>query len=184
MRRSRYPNWAASFSSMMQRVRGLKEWKPEERPPVGILFWSFRVMVGIGMAMLAIGLWSLLMRMRGRLYEASWLQRAAVLMGPSGFIAVLAGWITTEVGRQPYTVYGLLTTADSVSAIDAPAVGASLLAFIIVYFLLFGAGAFYILRLMRKPPEAAEPGLPAKEPIRAAGIMPSPVLVTPKREHS
>ncbi len=159
-------------------VRGLKEWKPEERPPVGILFWSFRIMVGIGMAMLAIGLWSLAMRLRRRLYDAPWLHRAAVLMGPSGFMAVLAGWITTEVGRQPYTVYGLLTTADSVSAIAAPAVGASLLAFIVVYFLLFGAGTFYILRLMRKPPEAAEPGLSAREPIRAAGIMPSPVLAS------
>ena len=69
-------------------------------------------------------------------------------MGPSGFVAVLAGWITTEVGRQPYTVYGLLRTADSVSPIDAPAVAASLVAFIVVYFAVFGAGIFYILRLM------------------------------------
>ena len=157
-------------------VRGLKEWPPEERPPVGIVFWSFRVMVGIGMAMLGIGLWSLWARARGRLYTNGWLHRAAVAMGPSGFVAVLAGWITTEVGRQPYTVYGLLTTAESVSAIDAPAVGSSLLAFIVVYFALFGAGTFYILRLMGKPPESAEPGLPAREPIRAAGIMPSPVI--------
>jgi cytochrome d ubiquinol oxidase subunit I len=97
-------------------------------------------------------------------------------MGPSGFVAVLAGWITTEAGRQPYTVYGLLTTAQSVSAIDAAAVGASLLAFIVVYFALFGAGTFYILRLMRKPPETQEPELPATEPIRAAGIMPSPAM--------
>ena len=69
-------------------------------------------------------------------------------MGPSGFVAVLAGWITTEVGRQPYTVYGLLRTANSASPIDAAAVGASLVAFIIVYFLVFGAGTFYLLRLM------------------------------------
>ncbi len=161
-------------------VRGLKEWKPEERPPVGILFWSFRVMVGIGMAMLGIGLWSLWVRARGRLHDAHWLHRAAVAMGPSGFVAVIAGWITTEVGRQPYTVYGLLTTAESVSAIDAPAVGSSLLAFIVVYFALFGAGTFYILRLMGKPPEAAEPGLP-REPIRAAGILPSPAIAAGHR---
>ena len=69
-------------------------------------------------------------------------------MGPTGFVAVLAGWITTEVGRQPYTVYGLLRTAQSVSPIAAPAVGASLIAFIVVYFVVFGAGIFYILRLM------------------------------------
>jgi cytochrome d ubiquinol oxidase subunit I len=104
------------------------------------------------------------------------MHRTAILMGPSGFIAVLAGWITTEAGRQPYTVYGLLTTAQSASAIDATAVGASLLAFIFVYFTLFGAGTFYILRLMRKAPELIEPELPVTEPIRAAGIMPSPTL--------
>ncbi len=158
-------------------VRGLKEWPAAERPPVSILFWSFRLMVGIGFLMLAIGLWSLLARARGTLYRARGLQRATLLMGPAGLVAVLAGWITTEVGRQPYTVYGLLRTAQSASAIDAPAVAASLLAFIVVYFALFGAGTFYLLRLMRKPPEPVEPGLPLAEPIRAAGILPSPVLV-------
>lgn len=163
-------------------VKGLNEWPPEERPPVGILFWSFRVMVGLGVAMLGLGAWSLLMRARGKLYRAPWLHRAAVLMGPAGFVAVLAGWITTEVGRQPYTVYGLLRTAHSVSAIDAPAVSASLLGFIVVYFSMFGAGIFYILRLMRKTPSEAEPDLPPHEPIRAAGIMPSPVIAAAKGE--
>ncbi len=76
-------------------------------------------------------------------------------MGPAGFVAVLAGWITTEVGRQPFTVYGLLRTADSLAPVAAPAVGASLLAFIVVYFVVFGAGTFYILRLMAQPPQAA-----------------------------
>ncbi len=164
-------------------VKGLKEWPPEERPPVGVLFWSFRVMVGIGVAMLGIGLWSLWQRARGRLYDAPWLHRAALLMGPSGFIAVIAGWITTEVGRQPYTVYGLLRTAESVSAIDTPAVGASLLAFIVVYFSLFGIGTYYILRLMSRAPSEHEPGLSTREPIRAAGIMPSPVIASAEGRH-
>lgn len=159
-------------------VKGLKEWPPQDRPPVGILFWSFRIMVGIGMAMLGLGLWAGLQRMRHRLYDTQWLQRTAVLMGPTGFIAVIAGWITTEVGRQPYTVYGLLRTVDSASAIAAPAIAASLLAFIVVYFALFGAGTFYILRLMSKAPERIEPQLSTAAPIRAAGIMPSPVLNT------
>jgi cytochrome d ubiquinol oxidase subunit I len=159
-------------------IRGLDTWPPEDRPPVGIIFWSFRVMVGIGMCMLGIGMWSLLMRWRGRLYEATWLHRAALVMGPSGFAAVLAGWITTEVGRQPWTVYGLLRTADSVSPIDAAAVGTSLIAFIVVYFVLFGAGTFYILRLMNKAPETGEAGLPPHEPIRAGGIVPAPVMET------
>jgi len=95
-------------------------------------------------------------------------------MAPAGFIAVLAGWVTTESGRQPYTVYGLLRTSDSLSPIDAPAVGSSLFAFILVYLAVFGAGIFYMLRLMLKRPELSEPGLPPNEPTRAAGITPGP----------
>jgi cytochrome d ubiquinol oxidase subunit I len=97
-------------------------------------------------------------------------------MGPAGFVAVLAGWITTEVGRQPFTVYGVLKTVDSVSPIDAAAVGSSLVAFVVVYFALFGAGTFYILRLMSAPPHPHEPELPPDEPVRAGGIMPGPVM--------
>jgi len=157
-------------------VRGLNEWPPDQRPPVGIVFWSFRVMVAIGMAMMALGFWSLWLRYRRRLYETRWMHRAALVMGPSGFIAVLAGWMVTEVGRQPYTVYGLLTTAQSASPIDAAAIGASLLAFIVVYFVLFGAGTFYILRLMNHSPHGQEGDLAPEAPIRAGGIMPGPVM--------
>jgi cytochrome d ubiquinol oxidase subunit I len=89
---------------------------------------------------------------------------------------VIAGWITTEVGRQPYTVYGLLTTAQSVSPLQAPAVGASLVAFILVYFALFGSGTFYIMRLMNKAPVMGEEGLPPHEPVRAGGITPAPAM--------
>lgn len=78
-------------------------------------------------------------------------------MGPSGFVALLAGWVTTEVGRQPFTVYGALRTVDSIGPVDAPAVGASLLAFIWVYFFVFGAGLFYVFRLMRQAPDAPAP---------------------------
>ena len=116
------------------------------------------------------------MRFRRRLSESTLLLRASVLMAPSGFVAVLAGWITTEVGRQPYTVYGLLRTAQSVSPIDVQAVGASLVAFIVVYFLVFGAGTFYILRLMARPPEPGEPDIEKGLPTRAAGITPAPAL--------
>ena len=134
-------------------------------------------MLGIGFAMLAMGAWSLYLRSRRHLYEAPWMHRTAVLMGPAGFVAVVSGWITTEAGRQPYTVYGLLTTAQSASSINAAAVGVSLVAFIMVYFVLFGAGAFYILRLMSKPPKDGEPDLAPDQPIRAAGLMPAPTLV-------
>lgn len=154
-------------------IKGLKEWPREDRPPVPLVFYAFRVMVGIGALMLVVGLWSLLRRSQGRLFTDRALHRAALLMGPSGFIAVLAGWIVTEVGRQPYTVYGLLRTADSVSPVAAPAVASSLVAFIVVYFAIFGAGAFYVLRLMAKRPEAS-PDDDSQGPLRTAGITPAP----------
>ncbi|MGI9373499.1 MAG: cytochrome ubiquinol oxidase subunit I [Hyphomicrobiales bacterium] len=141
---------------------GLDTIPDEEEPPVLIVFFSFRIMVAVGFCMLGVGFWSLMQRFRGRLYEDRALHWITVLMSPSGFIAVLAGWITTEVGRQPYTVYGLLLTADSLSPVDAPAVAASLTAFVVVYFAVFGAGTFYLLRLMSKPPAEGTPtGVPA-----------------------
>ena len=157
-------------------LAGLDTVPDDMEPPVPIVFWSFRIMVGIGFAMLGIGLWSLWGRVRGKLYDMPWLHRAAVLMGPSGFAAVLAGWITTEVGRQPFVIYGLLRTADAASPLDAPAVAASLLAFVIVYFTVFGIGVWYILRLMGKTPQPGEYGVKRGDvgPIRTAGITPGP----------
>ena len=144
----------------------------EDEPPVAIVFWSFRIMVGLGLAMLGLGLWSLWARWRGSLYDWRWLHRAALVMGPAGFVAVLAGWVTTEVGRQPFTVYGLLRTADSLSPIDAPAVAASLVSFAVVYFFVFGAGVFYLLRLMSEPPETPDDAL-SSGPLRSAGVHPA-----------
>jgi cytochrome d ubiquinol oxidase subunit I len=157
-------------------VRGLKEWPPEQRPNAAIVFWSFRLMVAAGLAMFAVGLWSLWLRARGRLYAHPWFFRACVALSPAGIIAVVAGWVTTEVGRQPYTIYGVLTTAESVSSVAAEAVGASLAAFVVIYFAVFGAGAFYMLRLMSKVPMPTEGDLPPQEPMRAAGLMPGPVM--------
>jgi cytochrome d ubiquinol oxidase subunit I len=157
-------------------VHGLKDWPPDQRPNAAIVFFSFRIMVALGFAMFGLGLWSLAARWRGALYDWRWLHRAAFVMAPSGFVAVLAGWVTTEAGRQPYTVYGLLTTAQSASPIAAPGVGASLIAFAIVYFCVFGAGAFYVLRLMMKAPEAVEPDLAVGAPIRAAGVTPAAAI--------
>jgi cytochrome d ubiquinol oxidase subunit I len=154
-------------------VKGLKAFPKDERPPALLPFITFRVMVGLGVLMLLVGLWSLWARFRKTLYTSTWLHRAALLMGPSGFVAVLAGWYTTEVGRQPYTVYGLLRTSDSLSNVDAEAVGASLIAFIIVYFFVFGAGTFYILRLMWKSPTSGGGGELEAAPTRAAGITPA-----------
>jgi cytochrome d ubiquinol oxidase subunit I len=154
-------------------LAGLDTVPRENWPPVAIVFWSFRVMVGIGFLMLGLGLFSLLMRIRGKLYDTRLLHMCAVAMGPAGFIAVLAGWITTEVGRQPYLVYGLLRTVDAVSPLAAPAVASSLIAFVIVYFVVFAAGVVYILRLMAQPPHHGEQGPRSEVPARAAGITPA-----------
>ncbi len=155
-------------------LKGLDTIPRAEWPPVPIVFWSFRIMVGLGFAILGLGLFSLLARMRRRLYQWHWLHRLALLMGPAGFIAVLAGWVTTEVGRQPYTVYGLLRTAESASPLSAPAVASSLIAFVIVYFSVFSMGVVYILRLIAHAPHAGESGPASGVPLRAAGITPAP----------
>ncbi len=160
-------------------LKGLKEWPREDRPPAALIFWTFRIMVAIGCAMAAIGIWSAWARWRGRLHDAPWLHRAAVVMGPSGFLAVLCGWITTEVGRQPWTIYGLLRTADSVSPLAAPAVGWSLIAFIAVYFAVFGSGTFYALRLMGRSPLAGF-DIEKLGPTRAAGVTPAAGMDRPR----
>ena len=153
-------------------LAGLDTIPRRDWPPVAIIFWSFRVMVALGFAMLGLGVFSLLARWRGRLYEWRSLHRCAVLMGPAGFVTVIAGWVTTEVGRQPFTIYHALRTADSVSPIASPAVTGSLLAFICVYFAAFLSGGLYILKLMAAPPSTHET-VPEATPIRTAGITPA-----------
>ena len=133
-------------------VTGLDQFPKEDWPPVATVFWSFRIMVGIGFLMVLAGLWSGLQRLRGKLYDSNWLYRFSLFMGPMGFVAVIAGWMVTEVGRQPWVIYGLLRTADAASPIDKAGVAGSLIAFIVVYFLVFGAGTFYILRKMAADP--------------------------------
>ncbi|GAB3287940.1 cytochrome ubiquinol oxidase subunit I [Pseudidiomarina andamanensis] len=148
-------------------VTGLDAFPRDEWPPVPIVFWSFRIMVGIGVLMVLIGLWSGYLRLRNQLYESRTIHRAALLMGPLGFVAVIAGWIVTEVGRQPWVIYGLLRTSDAASPIDAVGVGASLIAFIVVYFLVFGAGTVYIIRKMAGRPEHTDIPEYARVPMAA-----------------
>jgi cytochrome d ubiquinol oxidase subunit I len=115
-----------------------------------IVFYSFRVMVGIGILMILTGIMALVLQYTKRLYTARWFQRWCVLMWPAGFVALLAGWFVTEVGRQPYIVYGVLRTLQMASPITGPEVLWSLALFVIVYFSVFGAGVYYIFKLIRQ----------------------------------
>lgn len=137
-------------------IQGLKDFAPQDRPNSTIVFWTFRIMVGMGFLMLSLGLLGLAYRRGGKLYESRFLQRFALLMGPSGLIALLTGWVTTEAGRQPWVVYGVLRTADASSALSAQQVGTSLMIFVIVYFLVFGTGIYYMLKLMAKGPSLGD----------------------------
>lgn len=137
-------------------IPGLKDVAKEDRPPVAIVFWSFRVMVGIGMAMIFTGVMAILLFLSKRLFDFRPFQLWCMAMMPSGFIAVLAGWFVTEVGRQPYTVYGALRTGESISPVIAEQVALSLGIFIVVYTLIFGAGSYYILKLIGKGPKQAK----------------------------
>lgn len=162
--------------SLDGQIPGLKEFAPQDRPNAAIVFWTFRVMVGLGFLMLGLGLWSLWLRRQDRLYDARPFLRFALLMGPAGLIAVLAGWFTTEIGRQPWVVYNVLRTADGVSNHSAPTMAATLGLLVVMYVIVFGVGVSYLLKLIARGPDeegddpAAEdytPGRPAR-PLSAA----------------
>lgn len=162
-------------------IQGLKEWAPEDRPPAFIVFWTFRIMVAIGFLMLLVGVLGLYLRIKGRLYETRWFLQLCRLCSPLGFVAILAGWFTAEIGRQPFVVYGLMRTADAVSPVAAGSVAFSLLLFGTAYFLVFIAGAYYIQQILKKGPvdvdgekpavaqSPARPMSAADQPLRAGG---------------
>jgi cytochrome d ubiquinol oxidase subunit I len=138
-------------------VRGLKSFAPEDRPPVAPPFFGFRIMLACwGLMMLTVAL-SLWLRLRGQLYEADWYHRLCLFAAPLGFVAVIAGWVTTEVGRQPWTVYGHLRTADSVTpSLTGLDVTISFLGYVVVYIVMFSAGIAMMLRVFAKGPIAAD----------------------------
>ena len=137
-------------------VQGLKAVPPADRPPVAIVFWSFRLMVGCGLLMLGIALWGVWRLRGGRLFGDQRYLRLLIAAGPIGFVAVIAGWVTTEVGRQPWVVHGLMRTSESGSAVSAAAVSASLTAFIVVYALIFAAFMVFFCRLAARVPPLQE----------------------------
>jgi cytochrome d ubiquinol oxidase subunit I len=133
-------------------VKGLKEWSKEDRPPAAWVFWSFRVMVGLGVLMLFTGVTAAVLFLRKQLFSKPWFHRWCIAMTPAGFVAVLVGWVVTEIGRQPYVVYGVIRTTDAVSPVIGSQIAMSLSAFIFTYVFVFGAGSYYILRLIGKGP--------------------------------
>ncbi|MYN25345.1 cytochrome ubiquinol oxidase subunit I [Duganella levis] len=139
-------------------IKGLKDFPKEDRPNATIIFFTFRAMVGLGMAMIALALWAAWQRRRHAMYSSPWLLRVTTVMGPAGLIAILAGWYTTEIGRQPWVVYGLLRTKDAVSAHAVGTLALSLGLFILVYAFVFGVAITYIFRLMRSGPARFDPG--------------------------
>lgn len=142
--------------SLTEQVPALKEFPPEDRPNAAIVFWTFRIMVALGLLMIGCGFWSAWLRYRGRLYASRPFLRFVQWMGPAGILAILAGWFTTEVGRQPWVVYGVMRTADAVSRHSAEQMSLTLVMFVLVYMAVFGIGSVYVLRLIRKGPVISE----------------------------
>lgn len=139
-------------------IPGLKEFAPDDRPNSTVVFWTFRAMVGLGLLMMGLGLWGLWLRWRRQHFTSRAFLYFTLAMGPAGLLAILAGWLTTEIGRQPWVVYGVMRTADAVSSHSALTLSTTLLAFIIVYFTVFGAGITYMLKLIGHGPEGSETG--------------------------
>ena len=141
--------------SLRGRVRGLKDWPADERPPVWPVFFAFRTMVGIAIVMLGVVLLGWWLYFRGRLFDSVWFLQLCQWVAPLGFIAVLAGWTVAEVGRQPWTIYGLLRTSASVTpSLTAADVTGSLLAYMAVYLIMYPAGVAIMARLVRQGPVA------------------------------
>ncbi|MCE2992524.1 MAG: cytochrome ubiquinol oxidase subunit I [Candidatus Jidaibacter sp.] len=139
--------------SLDEEVKGLKNWPKDERPPVAIVFYAFRIMVGLGFVMLFIGISGAILYFKGKLFNTRWFSRACLICSPIGFISIISGWFVAEVGRQPYLVYGLLRTKDALSPVPAESVLFSLITFICVYSMVFGFGLYYVIRLMHNGPD-------------------------------
>jgi cytochrome d ubiquinol oxidase subunit I len=150
-------------------IKGLNSFPRNDWPVVDVTFFAFRIMVGLGMLMLLVGLLSIWLRLRGKLYDTPWFQRLSVLMGPAGFLAIIVGWTTTETGRQPWTVQGLLRTTDSVSPITLHEVESSFAVIVVVYLLVIGSGIRYLLKMWATAPEPGEAPPHDDAPLRSHG---------------
>ena len=155
-------------------VPGLKQFPKEDRAPVAVVFFSFRIMVGLGLVMLTLVAFGWLLRLRGTLFTTGWFLQTLTITGPIGFLAVLAGWVTTEVGRPPWTVYGVMRTEHSVTpSLTGGQVLVSLLCYAIVYLLIYPVGGWLMWKAVKKGPGEIE------SPV-AAGRPAAPVVAPPK----
>jgi cytochrome d ubiquinol oxidase subunit I len=161
---------------------GITSIPPQDRPPVAIVFFTFRFMVGLGVLMLLLAWGGALYGWRGRLEQTRWLLWPIFLSFPSGFLAILAGWFTAEVGRQPWVIFGQLRTADALSPhLTAVDVGGTLLLFGTIYAVIFFSGTLFIYRMLRKGPvpisavssAASNPKRPMAVPDRGAHASPA-----------
>jgi len=165
------------------RVPGLKDFARQDRPNSTVVFWSFRVMVGLGVLMVLLGLAAAALRLTRRLYDQRLFLWAALAMGPAGIVAILAGWITTEMGRQPWVVYGVMRTKDAVSNHSVLALTGTLTLFVVMYFAVFGTGVSYMIKLVARGPDEADHAMPAgARPARPLSAAPDDIDPMPGRE--
>jgi len=150
-------------------VPGLKQFPREDRPNAAIVFFSFRVMVGLGLLMVLVAVLHVILRLRGTLFENRAFMRFLIAMTPSGFVALEMGWITTEAGRQPWVVQGLMRTADAVTpSLTGPAAATTLAAFVAAYAIIYLAGSYYLVRMLRTGPNPPSHYMQPHEPARDA----------------
>jgi cytochrome d ubiquinol oxidase subunit I len=155
--------------SLGGRVTGLKEFPRENRPNVFVLFWSFRAMVAIGFFLLLVMGWALILWRKGRLFDSRFFLRTLLIIHPLGFLAIELGWITTEVGRQPWLVYNLMRTSEGISPIPAGNVMWSLGLFILIFLVVGASYLYYVLKALRLGPDVSSPIPPIQRP---AGMQP------------
>jgi cytochrome bd ubiquinol oxidase subunit I len=137
------------------RYPGLTDFPKANRPPVLPVFFAFRIMVGVGMLLIALGLTGAFLWSRGKLFTTRWYLRATTFAWPLGFIAIIAGWVTTESGRQPYVAYGITRTENALSPVGAGTVALSFAAFLVTYTVVFSIGIYYLRRLVLGGPKPA-----------------------------
>jgi len=170
--------------SLRGRVEGLRNTPRDRQPIMGVVFYAFRIMYGLAILMFTMGVVSLWLRFRGRLFSSRWFLWMLVFMTPSGIIATLAGWYVAETGRQPWVIYGMLRTVDAISPVPAQALLSTLIAFVCVYAVFISAFLIFTLHIIRRGPAAAPPHADASGSLKNAfrpHVLDNPARVVNRR---